>query len=75
MLNTWLVRQLRKPSIYKFPVYDITELVSPDSEILDYLALALLFAHGNPYHIKDQYLLLSSEKVPSPPLRARNYPA
>jgi len=58
MLSNWLIQQVRYPSVYKFPVVDVTELVAPDSEIRDYLALALLLAHGNPQQIRDQYSLL-----------------
>jgi hypothetical protein len=58
MLSNWLIQQVRHPSVYKFPVVDVTEIVAPDSEIRDYLALALLLAHGNPQQIRDQYNLL-----------------
>jgi len=58
MLSKWLTQQVRQPSLYKFPVIDITELVAPDEFILDYLALALLLAYGNPQQIRDQYNLL-----------------
>jgi hypothetical protein len=42
MLSKWLIQQVRQPSIYKFPVTDVTELDAPDECILDYLALKLL---------------------------------
>ncbi len=58
MLNKWLMQQVRQPSIYKFPVLDVTELIAPNEEMLDYLALALLLAHGNPQQIRDHYQLL-----------------
>jgi hypothetical protein len=58
MISDWLVQQVKHPPVYKFPVIDVTELVAPDSEIKDYLALALLLAHGNPQQIRDQYNLL-----------------
>ena len=58
MLSNWLTQQVRHPSGYKFPVTDVTELDAPDEEIKDYLALALLLAHGNPHQIRDQYNLL-----------------
>ncbi len=58
MLSNWLNPQVRSPRVYKFPVTDVTELVAPDEEIMDYLALALLLAHGNPQQIRDQYKLL-----------------
>lgn len=55
MLSKWLTYQKRHPLIYKFPVIDVTELIVPNDEVIDYLALALLLAHGNPQKIKDQY--------------------
>ncbi|HYT45334.1 MAG TPA: DEAD/DEAH box helicase, partial [Methylomirabilota bacterium] len=58
MLGKWLTQQMRHPSIYKFPVTNVTELVAPNECILDDLALTLLLAHGNPQLIKDQYNLL-----------------
>ncbi len=58
MLSKWLTQQVRHPAVYKFPITDVTELVAPNECILDYLALALLLAHGNPQQIRDQYSLL-----------------
>ncbi len=58
MLNNWLIQQLKHSPVYKFPVTDVTELAPPDEGIMDYLALALLLAHGNPQQIRDQYELL-----------------
>jgi len=58
MLSDWLLRQVRNPLLYKFPVVDITEIVTPDDRIKDHLALALLLAHGNPQQITDEYNLL-----------------
>lgn len=58
MLSKWLTKQDRYPAIYKFPVVDVTELDIPSDEIRDYLALALLLAHGNPQQIRDEYNLL-----------------
>jgi hypothetical protein len=58
MLSNWLNQKVRHPSVYKFPVTNVTELVAPDEGIRDYLALALLLAHGNPQQIRDQYQLL-----------------
>ncbi|GHO65547.1 hypothetical protein KSC_044390 [Ktedonobacter sp. SOSP1-52] len=58
MLNKWLQQQIKMLSAYKFPVVDITEIVLPDDEVINYLTLALLLAHGNPYLIRDQYNLL-----------------
>lgn len=57
-LSKWLAQQVRQPSMFKFPVTDITEVTTPDGLIIDYLALALLLAHGNPQQIRDQYNLL-----------------
>lgn len=58
MLKKWLLQHVRKPSIYKFPVTDVTELIAPDECTLDFLALKLLLAHGNPQQIRDQYKIL-----------------
>src|SRR5947209_2509525 len=58
MLNKWLIQQKRQPLIYKFPVTDITELCIPEDGILDYLALTILAAHGDPQQIRDDYKLL-----------------
>ncbi len=58
MLNNWLVQQIKHLPVHKFPVTDVTESVPPDEEVVDALALALLFAHGNPQQIRDQYKLL-----------------
>ncbi len=57
MLSKWLIQQVRQQSIYKFPVTDVTELVAPDQSILDYLALALLLAYGNPQQIRDNEII------------------
>lgn len=58
MLNTWLIQQKRQPLLYKFPVTDITEVCIPEECILDYLALAVLAAHGDPQQMRDNYQLL-----------------
>jgi hypothetical protein len=58
MIKKWLLYQVRYPTTYKFPVHDVTELIEPGEELLDYLALALLLAHGNPQQIRDQYNIL-----------------
>jgi hypothetical protein len=58
MLKKWLIQKKRQPLIYKFPVTDITELCIPQDGILDYLALAVLAAHGDPQQIRDDYKLL-----------------
>jgi hypothetical protein len=58
MLDKWLIQQVRHPQVYKFPVTNITELSTPDECMLDYLALALLLAHGDPQQIRDDYKLL-----------------
>src|SRR6266566_769299 len=57
MLNNWLTQQTRQTSVYKFPVTDVTELVAPSEEMMDYLALALILAYINPEQIQDQYNL------------------
>ncbi len=57
MLSDWLIQQVRYPPVYKFPVTQVTELVAPGEEVMDYLALALLLAHGNPQQMRDQYQL------------------
>ncbi len=57
MLSNWLIQQVRYPAVYKFPVTHVTELVAPDEEVMDYLALTLLLAHGNPQQMRDQYEL------------------
>jgi len=58
MLSKWLAQQVRHPAVYKFPVTNVTELVAPDEFMLDYLALALLLALGDPQQIRDDYKLL-----------------
>src|SRR6266516_3172854 len=61
MLGKLLIQQVRHPLVYKFPVTDVTELAVPNDSTMDYLALALLLAHGNPQQIRDQYKLLLEE--------------
>ena len=58
MLDKWLVRQVRNPSNYKFPVMDVIELPSAVDEILDYLAYRLILAHGTPQMIIEECEML-----------------
>jgi hypothetical protein len=53
MLHKWLTYQKRISLFYSFPVFDVTEVISLEDEIIAYLAKQILLAHGNPAVIID----------------------
>src|SRR5215207_1887223 len=61
MLDTWLTCQERNPCAYKFKVVDISELVSPNQDVVHYIATALLAAHGDPEMIREEYEILADD--------------
>ncbi|PLS80217.1 MAG: hypothetical protein CYG59_09175 [Chloroflexi bacterium] len=61
MLSSWLARETRNPSPYKFAVEDIGEHTEPDDTLKHYVAQKLLLAHANPEMLRRELQILADD--------------